>query len=758
LIGPGCCASLAENKATLKNLPEMSQEKRIEYLVLQNKELVRELYRLDYLLTNTKAVLSRQQKAFKLLVDIQKVIGFPKSDKELLDDVAILINSNLEMAATYIYEPSESNAGLFNLVSSHDTKIGGSSDLMILETLSLAQLPEFEKCLLINTKTPDCLAIEDIKKRFRLLSLIIYPVFHNDDIKLIIVTGIRVIDETVYLDLTPEDVSAIEAVVILLSSYFRKTEFIKLYEADRFKSEFISNISHEFRTPLTLVLGLLEQFKGAMDPDEDSNNLESLGVVINNAQRLKQLIDQLLDMSRIETESEHLQVDNNSLGDLVTRIAKSFFALSRKSGIEFNLSVKGNVEDAWFDGDKLEKILTNLLDNAFKYTSEKGKVEFSVSIENCGNDKNYAHFEVSDTGRGIPKSESDKIFERFYRSENNEDSAKSGTGIGLYLVKKLTELHHGKVEVDSLKGKGTKFTVTIPTDRKSYTESELSVNSVNSLPSPSELTLSAQVTKKAHDNSPDNRPCLLIVEDNIELNSFLANSLAKDYLVLEAFDGTQGFTLAYQNIPDLIVTDVMMPVSDGYELCIKLRNDEKTKHIPVIMLTARADRQSTIKGLDCGADDYISKPFDMLELSFKIRNRMETYKRQRDKYMKEFIATPDESLIPAPEDTLMNKVIDLMRVNIPNPDFHVNSLCDELYISRTQLYRKVEALTGYSPAGFMRILRLKSAAVMFRKGYDNIAQVMYKVGVSNQSNFARNFREQFGVNPSAYISSLKKGK
>jgi signal transduction histidine kinase/CheY-like chemotaxis protein len=738
----------------------MSQEKRIEYLVSQNKELVRELYRLDYLLTNTKVVLSRQKKAFKLLVDIQKVIGFPKSDKELLGEVASLVDSNLEMAATYIYEPSEEHLGIYNLVSFHDSKIDESIDLKKLETLTPSQLPEFEKYILINSKTAYCQAIEDIKKRYRLLSLIIYPVFHNDDIRLIIITGIRVIDETVYLDLKAEDVSAIEAVVILLSSYFRKTEFIKLYEADRFKSEFISNISHEFRTPLTLVLGLLEQLKGTMDPDQDTNNLESLGVVINNAQRLKQLINQLLDMSRIETESEHLQVDNNSLGDLITRIAKSFFALSKKSGIEFDLSVRGNVEDSWFDGDKLEKILTNLLDNAFKYTSVKGKVEFSVSVESAKNDKTYAIFVVSDNGEGIPENERERIFDRFYRSVSNANNAKSGTGIGLYLVRKLTELHHGTVTVDSRKGYGSKFTVMIPTDRKSYSEGELSINSVNSLPCPcpSQLPLSTQGTKKVNDNSLDNRPCLLIVEDNIELNSFLANSLAKDYLILEAFDGAQGFTLAYQNIPDLIVTDVMMPVSDGYELCVKLRNDEKTKHIPVIMLTARADRQSTIKGLDCGADDYISKPFDMLELSFKIRNRMETYKRLRDKYMKEFITTPDESLIPAPEDTLMNKVIDLMRVNIANPDFHVNSICDELYISRTQLYRKIDALTGYSPAEFMRIIRLKSAAAMFQKGYDNIAQVMYNVGFSNQSNFARNFREQFGINPSTYITSLKKGK
>jgi len=216
----------------------MSQEKRIEYLISQNKELVRELTRLDYLLTNTKAVLARQQKAFKLLVDIQKTIGFPKTDKELLDEVAILIDSNLEMAATYIYEPSEEHSGDYSLVSFHDTQVNESIDYKEFETITPAQLPAFEKYILINSKTTESQTIQEIKKRFGFLSLIIYPVFHNDDIRLAIITGIRVIDETVYLDLTDEDVAAIEAVVILLTSYFRKTEFIKLYEADRFKTEF----------------------------------------------------------------------------------------------------------------------------------------------------------------------------------------------------------------------------------------------------------------------------------------------------------------------------------------------------------------------------------------------------------------------------------------------------------------------------------------------------------------------------------------
>ncbi|MDF1560229.1 MAG: ATP-binding protein [Bacteroidales bacterium] len=748
----------------------MSQEKRIEYLLAQNRELVKELFRFDYLLNNTKAILAKQQKAFKLLVEIQKVIGFSRNDKELFNEVASLIDSTLEMAATYIYEASELHEGVYNLVCFHDTYAEGSIDPKELETITQSQWPEYEKYLVINSKKEECTATEEIKKRFRLSSLIIHPVSYNDCTRLIIITGIRVIDETVLLDLTPEDVAAIEAVGILISSYFRKTEFIKLYEADRFKTEFISNVSHEFRTPLTLVLGLLEQLKTGMDPGEEAGRLESLGVVINNALRLRQLIDQLLDMSRLETDSERLMADSNSLGDLVTRIAKSFFAIAGKSGIEFIFSIAGNFEDSWFDEDKLEKILTNILDNAFKYTSEKGKVEFSVSEDKSRKGETRAVLVVSDTGPGIPTREKEKIFERFYRSAGNGDSAAGGTGIGLYLVSKLVALHHGTVEVDSQPGQGSTFTVRIPVNRNAYSDSELASSSVNTvsapgtasmpqagstanaLPAPAATQLAGKRQQKSRDENPANRLCILIVEDNKELNSFIAGSLSREWTVLEAFDGEEGFAAAVQNIPDLIVTDVMMPVTDGYELCRRIKQNEKTGHIPVIILTARADRQSTITGLDCGADDYISKPFDMLELSFKIRNHLETSARIRDRYRREFLTTPDEAAIPIPQDTLLQKVISLMKEHIANPDFHVSSLCSELYISRTQLYRKIEAMTGYSPAGLLRSIRLKTAAAMFRKGHSNVAQVMYRVGFSSQSNFARHFREQFGVNPSAYIS------
>lgn len=730
----------------------MSQEKRIEYLLAQNRELVKELFRFDILLTITKVNLSKQQKALQLLVEIQKLIGFSRSDSELLQEVASLIDSKLEMAATYIYQPSEQQEEVYDLVSFHDTRADGTIEHEKLLKITRPDWPEPGKFIFINSKSEDCHGIEEIKTKSGLSSLIVYPLFHNECNRLIIITGLRVTNDTSHPDLMPEDLAAIEAVAVLITSYFRKTEFIQLYEADRFRTEFISNISHEFRTPLTLVLGLLEQIKSGMNPDNDSEILKSLEVVVNNALRLKQLIDQLLDLSSLETESERLRVACNSLDDLVTRIAQSFFAIARKSDIEFSFSVKCTAEESWYDEDKLEKILTNILDNAFKYTPANGRVGFSVSAERKGTGETYAIFVISDTGRGIPGSEHERIFERFYRSPNSGYNASSGTGIGLYLVRKMAALHHGTVEVDSQPGKGSAFTVRIPIDRSAYADSEMISEYVDRIPVPIPATLAAgsRNTRTANETNGEARYQILVAEDNRELNSFIAESLSKEFVVLEAFDGEEGYKTAVQHIPDLIVTDVMMPVKDGYDLCRRIRNNEKAAHIPVIMLTARADRQSTITGLECGADDYISKPFDMTELAIKIRNHLDTARRIRERYRKEFLTAPDESAIPVPDDTLVRKVIDLMRENLSNPDFHVNSVCTGLYISRTQLYRKLQALTGYSPAELIRSIRLKTAAAMFRKGHDNVAQVMYRVGFSNQSGFARHFRELYGVNPSEY--------
>jgi len=731
----------------------MNQEKRIEYLLTLNKELVRELTRFDLTLTNTRLNLSKQQKAFKLLLEIQKVIGYSKSDKELYTAVAELIDSVLGMAATYIYEPIESSPGEFRLLCFHETVEEKGLAPAKLKNLRIPENLGYNDLVLINRQTSNRHSYEILDSITGLSSLIISPVRYNDSTEILIITGIKTSDSFFHLDLTQEDVKTLEAVNILISSYLRKVELIRLNEKDKFKTEFVSNISHEFRTPLTLILGLLDQIKNDMSPNLDDNCLDKIEIIINNADRIKQLINQLLDISRIETNTERLSVRKLSLSDLITTIARSFFSLAQKNRIEFRFSFSDSSNESWFDQDKLEKILTNLLSNAFKFTGEKGKIELSVYVEDQGSNT-IAVFSVSDTGAGIPQRESQKVFERFYQVKKGKKDYLDGTGIGLYMVKKFTELHHGDVSLTSKINKGSVFTVKIPINKNAYSNDELfPENEINIKQKDIKGLTSYEipVTKSVNEKKKI-KPVVLIVEDHIDLNSYIQSGLVEDFSVLCAFNGKQGLESAILKIPDLIITDIMMPELDGYEMTTKLKQNDKTRHIPIIMLTAKADKISKIEGLECGADDYICKPFDMDELSIKVRNHIETTRRLREKFREDFITAPDESEITSPVgDKLIRNVIELIKVNIQDSDFQVSDICHELFISRTQLYRKIDALTGYNPGELIRIIRLKSAAAMFRKGHVNVAQVMYRIGLNNQSNFSKIFKEQFSVSPSNYI-------
>jgi len=735
----------------------MNQEKRIEYLLTLNKELVRELTRFDLTLTNTRLNLGKQQKAFKLLLEIQKVIGYSKSDKELYTEVAELIDSVLGMVATYIFEPIESSPGEFRLLCFHETV---EEKVLVPAKLKNLRIPEnsgYDDLVLINRQTSHSYSDGILNSITGLSSLIFSPVKYNDSIEILIITGIKVSDSAFHLDLTQEDLETLGAVNILISSYLRKVELIRLNEKDKFKTEFVSNISHEFRTPLTLILGLLEQVKNDMSPNLDDKSLDKIEIIINNADRIKQLINQLLDISRIETNTERLSVRKLSLGDLITTIARSFFSLAQKNRIEFRFSFSDSSNESWFDQDKLEKILTNLLSNAFKFTGEKGKVELSVYVEDQGSNT-IAVFSISDTGAGIPPGESQKVFERFYQVKKGKKDYQDGTGIGLYMVKIFTELHHGDVSLTSKVNMGSVFTIKIPINKNAYSNDELFPENeiISKTKNTKGLTSYEIPVTKSVNEKKKIKPVVLIVEDHIDLNSYIESGLIEDFSVLCAYNGKQGLESAILKIPDLIITDIMMPELDGYEMTTKLKENDKTRHIPIIMLTAKADKISKIEGLECGADDYMCKPFDMDELSIKVRNHIETTRCLREKFREDFLTTPDESEIPSPVgDNLVKNVIELIKVNLQDSDFQVSDICHELFISRTQLYRKIEALTGYNPGELMRIIRLKSAAAMFRKGHGNVAQVMYQVGFNNQSNFTKIFRAQFGTTPSAYLRNYQ---
>lgn len=730
----------------------MEQEQKLTYLKQLNKDLVNEVVRLEMLKLNLKSRLTKQQRAIKLINELQQAIATAKNNEEFLRSCARLINSILDMGATFIYTPAAGSNKQFELLYSH-FKFSLPGHLNENKTLELSELPGIEKYILINSKSSKNSIISNLQKKFNLSSLIVFPIRYSDSIKFILITGHSMeIDHIVRMDLSEDDIRTIEAVSILISSYLRKVELIKLNETDKIKTEYISNLSHEFRTPLTLVLGLLEEIKAGKNDLSREEVLEKISIVIKNSRRIEQLIEQLLDISKIETQTQRLTVKKSNLSEFVNNISGSFSSLADKENISFTYSFSSYPAETWYDEDKLEKIITNLLSNAFKYSGAEGKVVLMVKHE-YKKGRAMVIFSVKDSGPGIPDEEKEKVFERFYRMESSVNGQHEGTGVGLYLVKKLTEIHHGSIKLQSRLNKGTVFTIKIPVSKNSFNDDEIALNL--------EVIGSVKVSKDACESFGHTRkridapPQILIVEDNKELNQYISSGLSKEFSVSSSFDGKAGLETAISQVPDLIITDIMMPLIDGIQMCRQLKSSDLTKHIPVIMLTAKADRESKLTGFQGGADDYITKPFDMEELSLKVSNLVETVNQIKQQYRKELFTDPVDSEIPVPKDRIIRDIIGMIKKNLSDPDFTVSDIYKELALSRAQLYRKINALTGYKPGELIRIIRLRTAATYFRKGHKNVAQVMYMVGYNNQSNFASNFNKLYGFNPSAYIKNIQ---
>ena len=708
----------------------MSQEQRIAYLDQMNRELVRELHRYDILITGLRVSLSIQKKTLKLLNELQQNIAVAESEHAFYRKVSELVSLHLEMSVCRIGFPDTEDPGSVVLMGSD-------------QVLDISKLEDIKQPFLLKSRDERLSGQEEISRKLGLATMLYYPIVYNDEIKLLIITGRASVDHAMKQDVKEEDLNTLEAVGTLITSYLSKSELIKLHETDRIKTEFVPNLSHEFRTPLTLVLGLLDEMKNSLLPIMNDREKESFEVVYQNAIRIKELIHQLLDISQLETSSERLQVSRGDLAQWTGKLATTYAALARKKGIHFKYTINSSTEESWYDADKLEKIISNLLSNAIKYTDRNGEVSLTLETkEDKGCTTGY--FEISDTGQGIPPTELENIFQRFYRLEENGKSPIEGTGVGLYLVKVLTDLHRGKVQVRSEPGKGSLFRISIPLSREFYEDSLEKQG-------PTGQIYPGKTDQRA---STKDRALVLIVEDNPDLNLFLKTNLEKHFNVLTAFEGKEGLELATREIPDLVISDVMMPVMNGVEMSKRLKEDTLTGHIPVLMLTAKVDRESKIEGLDSGAEDYLAKPFDMQELVLKIRNHLDTAKKIRKQYRRLLIENPESSDIHTPDDRFIQRLVKLLKENLDDPGYQVEEMCSDLGISRSQLYRKLMQLTGIKPGELLRNLRLNTAAGYFRTGEYNITQVMYKVGFNNLSNFAQSFKKRFGANPSQFIKDL----
>lgn len=514
----------------------------------------------------------------------------------------------------------------------------------------------------------------------------------------------------------------------------------ELRELDQVKSQFFANISHEFRTPLTLVLGPLENRL----QQKEQPKLHELQIMHRNAKRLERLINQLLDLSRIESGKLQLQPQNGDIIAFLKALSSSFSSHAEQRDIEFQLNFPKEGLDCSFDPDKVEKIAYNLLSNAFKFTPDGGLVEVKVKKT-----EKEIFFEVKDSGQGIPADELPHIFDRFYRSSDARKKEQEGTGIGLALTKELVKLHRGRIHADSQIGRGSTFTVALPVVPAKSTEGK----SIPAIPSQTGAIVEG---KKGMINplpvvaEQEDRPILLVVEDNEDLRAYMANILSPQFRILEAGDGRQGFDLAKSKVPDLIISDLMMPEMDGIELCGQLKTNETTSHIPVILLTAKANRESKLEGLSTGADDYLIKPFNAEELKVRVKNLIDQRKLLQQRFSKTVVLKPRDIAINSMDEVFLEKVMAIIEKNMDNADFSVEDFQKAIGMSRMQLHRKLKALTNHSTTEFIRIQRLKRAASLLEQNGGNVSEVCYQVGFNSLSYFTKMFKEQFGVTPSKY--------
>lgn len=527
-----------------------------------------------------------------------------------------------------------------------------------------------------------------------------------------------------------------------LHRQLERQEAENLRALDALKSELYANITHEFRTPLTIILGMIEQ----MERDPKRWLKEGAQMVRKNGSNLLDLINQMLALQKLESGSLTLHLQFGDLVPFLKAIAKQFqvIANSKKQSLAFQTS-EPSIGMA-FDQEKMLRIVSNLLSNAIKYTPEKGQITFEVSVLST-EDKQIAPqllLSVSDSGPGMREEELPLIFDRFYRATTNDQKLEIGTGIGLSLVQELVKLLDGTIEVKSELGTGTSFHIFLPITTEPTTNGQFQTIEI---PQPILVPQEPMLIDKP---SSLELPIALIVEDNPDVAQYLQICLQNEYKVLQAVNGQIGIDKALEVIPDIIISDVMMPEKDGFELCENLKEDTKTSHIPIILLTSKADVASRIVGLRQGADDYLAKPFHEEELLVRMQNllniRRKLQERYEDLYNKPLSTVAESSTDK--EDTFIQNLKEVFDENMADLQFDLDGLSQALFISRSQLGRKVKALTGQSPAVFLRSLRLQKGRYLLLTSKLSVKEVAYEVGFSDPSYFSRSYSEQYGENPS----------
>lgn len=538
-----------------------------------------------------------------------------------------------------------------------------------------------------------------------------------------------------------------------------QVEHARVEEVNQIKTRFFANISHEFKTPLTLIMSPLQVLINQVGTQTEEGKLYD--IMRRNAERLYRLINQILDLSMMDAGQIKLQASENDLTSFLKQIVTNFSSYADECFINFEIDIQDPEIPLYFDKDKLEKVFVNILSNAFKFTPAHGKIGVSLTEKE---DQVIIH--ISDTGKGINPEEQELIFERFYKSQ--QAIASSGTGIGLSLCKQFVEMHKGEITLYSKPNQSTLFTITLQKGREHLNEDEIlqkeiplnysteSVITLNSLydgvpEETEEMLAQKQLATK------DEKAIILIVEDNEDLASFIASLLQEKYSVLQAKDGAEGYQMAQEHIPDLIITDVMMPEMNGYELSKKVKENTLTSHIFIIMLSVKASEKNLEEGFSLGVDSYLSKPFNPKLLDLRIQNLLSSRHRFKQQIINKQSVKLEPSQIPFSklDEQFLKKTIKMIEENMADSQFKVEDLCKVLGTSKSQLYRKLKGLVGQSPNEFMRMIRFKRAAQLLRQTDMRIAEITYKVGFNDLQYFRAAFKKQYGMSPSQYKENLQ---
>lgn len=518
-----------------------------------------------------------------------------------------------------------------------------------------------------------------------------------------------------------------------------RKEAERQHEFDQLKIKFLTNLSHEFRTPISLIAGPVDKL---IKQEEDSEKKNQLSMVKRNTGRLLNLVNQLLDFKKLGQNELQLNLSSGDIILFIREIADSFRSISETKQINYSFFSSIDRYDTLFDRDKIERVLLNLLSNAFKFTPKDGKIEVRV-VETVSTGIKVI---VKDTGIGMSDEVQEKIFDRFFQANENNNVLNQGSGIGLSITKEFVRLHRGTIEVESALGKGSEFRVILPLELLSQSQESPSTNgAINSL--------QARQTKS---NGASGNFTVLLVEDNEDFREYLRENLKAYYKIVEASDGKEGWQKVLSSHPHIIVSDINMPNMDGITLSKKIKSDKRTSHIPIILLTALTGDLNQINGLRTGASDYLTKPFNFEILHTKIQNLVALNQSLKDTYSKQLQVIPSEiEVVQSEDEKLLARITQYIESNIDSADLSVEELSKHVFMSRGSLYSKIVDMTGETPVEFIRSIKLKKAAVLLEKSDMKIAQIGYAVGFSSPNYFARAFKAKYNLSPSEYADQKR---